>query len=188
MGESSWAKAVYRWRVRSALFVLIAILILARPIGRTIACGIGICAVGLFIRGWAAGHIKKEKELAVSGPYRHTRNPLYLGNFVLGLSIAFGTNSAWCVLLFAAYFLAFYPPVILEERERMKRLFPKEYEDYKKKVPAFLPGRRRLPSDGHRKFSAALYLKNREYRALIGSVVIWAFLIAKMLWGANLHP
>jgi protein-S-isoprenylcysteine O-methyltransferase Ste14 len=187
MPNLRWIDIAYGWRVRSALFVLIAILVLARPTGRSIVCGIAICALGLFIRGWAAGHIKKEKELAVSGPYRHTRNPLYLGNFVLGLSIAIGTNSVWCILLFLAYFLAFYPPVILEERERMRRLFPKEYEDYKKKVPAFLPRLRRLPHAGDPKFSSALYLKNREYRALLGSVLIWAILIAKMIWGRGLY-
>lgn len=172
---------LYRWRVRSALFVFLAIIVLARPSWSSIVAGLAVCAIGLFIRAWASGHIKKEKELAVTGPYQYTRNPLYLGNFLLGLSIAIGANSWWCVALFAAYFLAFYPPAIKEERERMKRLFPRQYEEYKKRVPLFFPSLTPFSTGHSLKFSRALYLKNREYRALIGSLVAYSLLVAKLL-------
>lgn len=172
---------IYRWRVRAALFVLIAVIVLARPTVRSISIGLAVCALGLLIRGWAAGHIRKEKQLAVSGPYRFTRNPLYLGNFLLGLSIAFGANSPWCVGLFALYFLVFYPPVIMEELRRMKRLFPEEYESYRKQVPLFFPSFRRRATGEGSAFSWGLYRQNRERRALAGSAVVWAILIVKML-------
>ena len=181
MPEAKFGRTIYRWRVRSSLFLLVLIIILARPTWVSILIGLAVCAPGLLIRAWASGHIKKEKELAVSGPYQYTRNPLYLGNFVLGLSIAAGTNSWWCALIFAAYFLVFYPPVIKEERERMKRLFPDKYEEYKKKVPLFFPKFKPFFSVGSNKFSWALYKKNREYRALIGTLVFWIILMAKML-------
>lgn len=181
MPESKTSKTIYRCRVRSGLFVLVAILVLARPTWRSILIGLAVCALGLLIRAWAAGHIRKEKTLAVSGPYRFTRNPLYLGNFLLGLSIAVATHSWWCVGLFAAYFLIFYPPVILEERERMKRLFPKEYEEYGKKVPLVLPRWNRVVGPAGTKFDPALYLKNKEYRALMGSLIAYSILIAKLL-------
>jgi len=172
---------IYRWRVRSGLFVFLAIIVLARPTWTSIVIGLAVCAFGLLIRAWASGHIKKEKELAISGPYQYTRNPLYLGNFLLGLSIAIGSNSWWCAGLFAVYFLVFYPPVIREERERMKRLFPKQYEEYKKRVPMFFPSLKTFSSGHSLKFSRALYLKNKEYRALIGSLVAYGILIAKVL-------
>jgi protein-S-isoprenylcysteine O-methyltransferase Ste14 len=161
--------------------VLLAILVIAKPTWNTILIGLAICVLGLFIRTWASGHIKKEKELAVSGPYQYTRNPLYLGNFILGLSIAAGTNSWWGGLLFAAYFLVFYPPVIIEERERMKRLFPDQYEQYKKRVPLFFPRLKSFPGENNGKFSWLLYKKNKEYRAPVGSAIVWGILIAKML-------
>ncbi|MGA2586426.1 MAG: isoprenylcysteine carboxylmethyltransferase family protein [Candidatus Aminicenantales bacterium] len=181
MPDDSIIKKIYRWRVRSAFFVLVAILILSRPKWPSILIGIAVCAFGLLIRAWASGHIKKEKELAVSGPYRYTRNPLYLGNFILGLSIAIGACSWWSAGLFAAYFLVFYPPVIQEEKERMKRLFPEEYADYKKKVPLFFPRLKRRISSNGMTFDGGLYRKNKEFRALIGAAVIWGVLIARML-------
>lgn len=181
MPETKFGRTIYRWRVRSSLFLLILIIILAKPTWISILIGLAVCSLGLLIRVWASGHIKKEKELAVSGPYQYTRNPLYLGNFVLGLSVAVGTNSWGCVLIFAAYFLVFYPPVIKEERERMKRLFPAKYEEYKKHVPLFFPKLKPLFSAGPIKFSWSLYRKNREYRALFGSFIFWAILVGKML-------
>ena len=76
---------IYRWRVRSAVAVLILVLALARPTPASVVLGVAVSLMGLSIRAWAAGHIRKEKELAVTGPYRYTRNPLYLGSFILGL-------------------------------------------------------------------------------------------------------
>ena len=182
MDKAKLFRTLHRWRVRAGLVFLPALLLVARPRPASVIAGIAVCALGLLIRAWAAGHIKKEKELAVSGPYRYTRNPLYLGNFFLGLGIGIGTDSWAGLIIFAVYFLAFYPPVILEERGRMKRLFPAAYEDYRKKVPIFFPTLRPYPAASGAKFSPGQYLKNHEQRALIGTGIIWAILIARMIF------
>jgi len=182
MDKAKLSRTLYRWRVRAGLVFLPALILVARPRPASVIAGVAVCVLGLLIRAWAAGHIKKEKELAVSGPYRYTRNPLYLGNFFLGLGVGIGTDSWAGLIIFAVYFLAFYPPVILEERERMKRLFPAAYEDYRKKIPIFFPTLRPYPAAPGAKFSAAQYRKNHEQRALVGSGIIWAILMARMLF------
>jgi|WetSurMetagenome_2_1015567.scaffolds.fasta_scaffold55106_2 protein-S-isoprenylcysteine O-methyltransferase Ste14 len=176
-------KTLHRWRVRAGLVFLPALLVFARPRPLPAAAGLAVCVLGLAVRAWAAGHIKKEKQLAVSGPYRYTRNPLYLGNFLLGLGVGIGTGTWIGLLIFAVYFLAFYPPVILEERDRMRRIFPEAYADYEAKVPIFLPALRPYPAAPGAKFSVAQYRRNREQRALIGTAVIWAILAARMILG-----
>jgi len=181
MDRAALFRRLHRWRVRAGFVFLPALLIVARPRPAAMAAGMSVCALGLLVRAWAAGHIKKEKELAVSGPYRYTRNPLYFGNFLLGLGVGIGTNSWLGLAVFAVYFLAFYPPVILEERDRMRRLFPDAYADYQKKVPLFLPALRPYPAAPGAKFCAAQYRKNRESRALLGAGIIWAFLLARMI-------
>jgi len=135
MFERPLFKTIYRWRVRVGSLAFLACLVLAKPTWRSVILGVGVSLLGLIIRAWAAGHLKKEKELAVSGPYRYSRNPLYLGNLVLGLSLAAGSGSAVVVIIFAVYFLVFYPVIILTERERMKKLFPDKYQEYIKHVP-----------------------------------------------------
>ncbi len=174
-------ESLNRLRVRAGSFLAVAVLILARPSARSLFYGAAAAGLGLLIRTWASGHLRKEKTLAVSGPYRFSRNPLYLGNFVLGAGIVVAARSWWVMGLFAAYFGIFYPLMITRERDRMKRLFPGEYEEYGRQVPLFLPsllGRRRAETA---RFSWPLYLKNREYRAPAGAAVFWLLLAAKAL-------
>jgi protein-S-isoprenylcysteine O-methyltransferase Ste14 len=181
MPESKLRRVLYRWRVRSAILFLVPVLVLARPTPLWIGIGSAVSGLGLLIRAWASGHIKKEKKLAVTGPYRYSRNPLYLGNFFLGLGIVLGTRSGWCWGLFFFYFVIFYPLIIIEERNRMRRLFPAEYDAYRRNVPLFFPTFSRVPPNEGIPWRWTLYKKNGEYRALIGTVVVWAIFALKIL-------
>ena len=112
-----------RWRVPlgflcGALFVLFA-----RPRPQTLALGGIIALLGLALRAWAAGHIRKNAELATSGPYAHTRNPLYLGSFLLGIGFTVASGRAILGLLFAALFLGIYLPVMRVEAATLAALF-----------------------------------------------------------------
>jgi protein-S-isoprenylcysteine O-methyltransferase Ste14 len=180
--ESRLLRLVYRWRVRTAFFAFLITLVLAKPTVCSILIGIGISLIGLVIRAWASGHLKKEKKLAVSGPYRYTRNPLYLGNLILGVSLAVGGHSWWVFGIFVVYFLMFYPAIIYTERERLKRLFPGQYDEYRRFVPLFFPFRKPWGSAEALPFSRALYRKNKEYRALIGAAVFWLIMAGKIIF------
>jgi len=63
---------IYRWRVRGHFISIILAVILAKPNIYSLLSGIGFVVLGLLLRGWACGHLKKEKRLAVSGPYKYT--------------------------------------------------------------------------------------------------------------------
>ncbi|UCC40515.1 MAG: isoprenylcysteine carboxylmethyltransferase family protein [Candidatus Aminicenantes bacterium] len=181
MSEFNLNNAIYRWRVRGGFIGILLAIVLAKPDLTLILIGIAICLSGLFIRTWASGHLRKEKELTIHGPYKYTRNPLYLGNLIVGISVVVCSRSMWILAFFLAYFLLFYPIAIKNEKERMKKLFPQEYEDYKKKVPLFFPSLKPLSPAQKNRFSWKLYKKNREYRALIGAVLFWTVIVGKML-------
>ncbi len=187
MPERKLRNLLYRWRVRSGPFVLVGAFVLARPGWRSMAIGFAIAFFGLLIRAWAAGHILKEKRLAVTGPYRHSRNPLYVGNAVIGAGLAVACWSWPSAALVVLYFGLFYPLIVGEERERMRRLFPRDYEEYAKNVPLFLPRLKPSPPSEDRRFRWALYLKNKEWRAPAGAVASWALLIGRMLIRARFH-
>jgi protein-S-isoprenylcysteine O-methyltransferase Ste14 len=180
MTKASLRDILNRLRVRVGLFIAIAVVLLARPTWRSILLGILISLFGLAIRAWASGHLRKEKTLAVSGPYRYSRNPLYVGNLLLGIGIVVGALSWWVLGLSVIYYGVFYPLIIRRERDRMRELFPQQYEEYGKKVPLFFPSiRKHLPAKG--KFICSLYKQNKEYRALQGTVLIWLVLAAKLI-------
>jgi len=170
-----------RVRVRTGSLAAVAVVLLATPNWISIIVGAFISVLGLAVRTWASGHLRKEKKLAVSGPYRYSRNPLYLGNFILGAGIAAGSRSWWILGLFIVYFAVFYPLIICQEREQMRELFPEQYEEYGKKVPLFFPLPRRRNHASREKFSWALCKQNKEYRALIATVALWLALAGKVL-------
>ncbi len=172
---------IYRWRVRAGTLSLLLVLLLARPTWASLACGGAAAVLGLLVRAWAAGHLRKEKELAVSGPYRYTRNPLYLGNLVLGLGVGLAARSWGVGALLLIYFLVFYPTVMKRERDRLARLFPASYPGYRALVPLVLPKLGRHPAAGNGAFRWALYKKNKEYRAEAGTAALWLLLAAKIL-------
>src|SRR6202030_424153 len=92
-----------RWRVRVGYPVGIAAFWFARPQMKWLLGGAGIAILGLLLRGYAAGHLRKHKQLAVSGPYAFTRNPLYLGSVLLATGFSVASHSWISTLLLAAY-------------------------------------------------------------------------------------
>jgi protein-S-isoprenylcysteine O-methyltransferase Ste14 len=178
MNISKLKNKIYEWRVRSGSIAAITALILSRPSIKFILLGFLISLLGLFLRAWACGHIQKEKKLTMSGPYEYTRNPLYLGNLIIGIGISVGSHSWWVFGIFCLYFLMFYPVIINIEKKKMERLFPSQYKKFKQ-VPLFLPAvKAKLPLE-NKNFKWILYSNNKEYRALLGVIIFWTILILK---------
>lgn len=194
MAEARRAKTTVAFRIAQRIrvpagFVLAPLmLIAARPQWTSIWIGSLVAAGGLAIRAWASCHIRKNEELATSGPYAYTRNPLYLGTFLLGIGAAIAAGVAWIAILFAVMYLVIYVPVMLAEAETVRELFPEEYELYSRSVPMFVPRLTpyRIESGVHPTESASratdfsLYLRHREYRASLGYLFVVGFLIGKM--------
>ena len=102
-------KIIYRWRIRAGFIGLVLALVLSQANLVSLLVGIGLCIIGLIIRTWASGHLLKEKKLIVSGPYQHTRNPLYFANLIIGISVVIGSYSWVVLIIFVVYFFLFYP-------------------------------------------------------------------------------
>jgi protein-S-isoprenylcysteine O-methyltransferase Ste14 len=161
-------------------FILgVTYLILARPTALTLAVGGLIALIGVIIRGWASGHISKNERLATSGPYAHTRNPLYFGSFLIAAGFAIAEHWA-LLLLVVAFFALIYAPTMQRERANIAGRFPEEYESYAANVPTFIP--RPTPwqathPEESEAFSFALYMKHGEWKAGLTYILVMAWLI-----------
>ena len=157
----------------------IGLIVIARPTPVTLIVGAAIVLLGLFTRGWAAGHIHKFERLAVTGPYSHSRNPLYLGSFLLAAGFAIACGVWWAAAIVAVLYLSIYYPVMRVEEGDLRSRFGTEFETFKANVPLFFP---RLTSWKKERagFDFQLYLKHKEYQAAVGAVTAFVLLAAKM--------
>jgi protein-S-isoprenylcysteine O-methyltransferase Ste14 len=160
----------------AALFCLVS-----RPTPRFMAWGLPFAVAGLAMRIWAAGHIRKGREIAQSGPYAFTRNPLYLGSFLIGIGFAVQSGIWLLVPLFALLFLLIYLPVMRQEERELENSHGEEYLDYRRRVSLFVPvrwSRSRQPA----RFSWELAWRNREYNAPVGALLAELFLLFKVFY------
>lgn len=156
----------------------------AFPSRTTVIAGIPFIILGEVMRTWASGYIKKNEVLSQTGPYAITRNPLYVGNFLLGVGFSIVTNRILILLLFLAIFIFIYTATIQYEEKYLSSKFGELFSRYKERVPVFFPTKllsSRLSSgdnsDSH--FSWQLVLKHREYNTWLGIIAGLIILIAK---------
>ena len=177
-------------RLRLPLGFILAALYIAfgpRPTPLTLAIGAAVALAGLAVRAWAAGHIVKNDRLATTGPYAHTRNPLYFGSFLIASGFAIAAH--WSLLLLVvAFFALVYGPTIERERAKVSALFPEAYSRWEENVPAFVPRPTawRDPTGAEAdRFSPALYMRHGEWKAALGFILVMGWLVLRMrgdLW------
>ena len=172
---------IQRWRVPLGFLCAALFVLFARPRPLTLAIGAPISLIGLAIRAWASGHLRKNDALAVTGPYAYTRNPLYLGSFIMGLGFTVAAARWWLAIPFVALFLGIYLPVMRVESGTLAQLFGKSFQEYSQAVPMFLPRLTAYRADRKAaEFDRSLYLRYREYRAALGLLAGWGLLFFKV--------
>jgi len=174
-----YADFVARLRVPSGFLIVIVFAWFSEPTAASMAWGVPVSLAGLLLRAWAAGCLAKNERLATGGPYAYTRNPLYIGTLLVAAGLALAARSVWLAALFAAVFLLVYLPVIQNEEQHLRKLFP-EYVAYADRVPALWPRLTAARAQNANPFRAALYLRNQEYQAGLGYLAGMLFLLWKL--------
>ncbi len=175
---SRWQRVARRIRVplgfaTAALFLFE--LWRRHPRPAAIAWSLVLVLPGLWLRAYASGYVKKNQELTVTGPYAHVRNPLYLGSILMAAGFAVALGSWAFAAALAVMFVAIYVPVIVSEERFLRSAFS-GFSEYCRQVPRLIP--RLTPAgmsaQGERgRFFLPLYLKHREYNALLGAILLY---------------
>ena len=174
-----YADLVARLRVTCGFIMVAAFAWFSQPDAKSLAVGLSVSALGLALRAWATGHVEKNIRLAESGPYAYVRNPLYLGTLLAAAGFAIASRRWLLAVLFGAVFLLIYLPAIKLEEQHLRKLFP-SFNAYAERVRALWPTFATVKTG--QRFRWDLYVRNREYQALIGFAMGAAFLIGKLLW------
>lgn len=180
-------------RIRVPLGFVVALLYVFElwrhsPQPAAVAASLLLVVPGLWLRGYAAGYVKKNRELTQTGPYAHVRNPLYLGSILIAAGFALALLSLIVAVALAAMFLIIYIPVIASEERFLRATFP-DFADYCQRVPRLVPRlmaaspstvQPEQPNNSEvslGSFSIALYLRHREYNAAIGAALLYLSLL-----------
>jgi hypothetical protein len=175
-----------RFRVALGFVFGVLVLILAQPTARSLLAGMSMAACGEAIRIWASGHLRKSREVTVSGPYRFVAHPLYVGSSVMGAGLAIASANVIVAALIALYLAATLTAAIKSEEAFLRRTFGDQYDLYRSGVAA---KRRERSAATQRRFSLAQAMANREYRAVAGLgiailLLIWKATYNGLFWRA----
>lgn len=163
------ARRVARLRVPAGYLLGAIAFWLAAPTARSLEIGAAIGAIGEALRIWAAGHLEKGREVTTTGPYALTRHPLYAGSTIMGAGLAVAANSMAVAALVGVYLAITITAAIRSEEAHLTDKFGEHY-------PAYRDG---TAAPRARRFSLERVIRNREYRALLGFVAVFALLAAK---------
>lgn len=149
---------IARLRVAVGFVVAAAAFWLAAPTWSSMALGVPVAVLGEALRLWAAGHLRKGRELTSSGPYRFMRHPLYLGSFVMGVGFCAAAADLVVTGLVLGYLVFMFRVAIVLEDGLLRAAFGAEFERY--------AAGRRTPANRRWTFEQAV--RNGEHRTLLG--------------------
>jgi protein-S-isoprenylcysteine O-methyltransferase Ste14 len=170
-------------RLIAVYAAMLLLLWLARPTPLGVSAGFVIVAAGEAIRFWAAGHLYKTVELITAGPYRYTRNPLYLGRLLIftGLCIMAWLPRYLSLLVLAAGYVIFFGYYLRRkervEPARLREAHGEAYERYFRAVPALFPTLKPYPEASSAGWSSERMLKNREHWMAFGLALATIYLL-----------
>jgi protein-S-isoprenylcysteine O-methyltransferase Ste14 len=182
--RTRWQKIARRIRVPLGFVFAGVFLWLAKPTWKTMLLSLLLVVPGVWLRAYAAGYVRKNAELTRTGPYAHTRNPLYLGSMMIAFGFAVAAGSWIIMITLALLFAAIYLPTIRSEELYLREHFA-GFDEYAAKVPRLLP--RLTPAafpanenaSGGR-FSGQQWRHHREYNALMGAGAIYLALAVRL--------
>ncbi|WP_423820642.1 isoprenylcysteine carboxylmethyltransferase family protein [Salinisphaera sp. SPP-AMP-43] len=174
-------------RLLVAYAAAIGLLVLAAPWGPTYALGCAVVFVGLALRIWSFGHLRKNQDLITTGPYAHSRNPAYLGSALVmtGLFTAAGNPYSpvglgiWFagligLIVFFAYYL---PRKYRREYGKLRSIFGQAVDRHAAHVPHFFPRLTPWLSGDRQRFSWACVAANHEpiwpAAGVLALLIIW---------------
>jgi protein-S-isoprenylcysteine O-methyltransferase Ste14 len=144
-----------------------------------------LCAL---IRTWAAAYLDTRvvhdqrlhaTRLVADGPYRHVRNPLYLGSLLLAFGFA-PMASRFGALVLVVGITAFLLRLIEREEQELLASQGQLFRDYCDAVPALLPSPTpRVPASGGRP---------RWLQGFAGEAMMWGFFVALAGFAVTLSP
>ena len=179
----------FKYRSYTPIPLAIYILFNSHPEMQNVLIGFILITIGESLRIWAVsfagGATRTTKvgapSLCTSGPYRYTRNPLYIGNMIIYSGVVFiagSLNILFTLIITWGFFTIQYYLIINLEQNTLIDIFGNEYEKYINNVPKLFPRLRSWKNkDKYRpmKFSKTIKTEKRTLQNIILLILIIFF-------------
>ncbi len=174
---------------RLALYLCaLGFIVLARPHPVLYPIGLCLVAVGEGLRLFACGHLRKNKDVIMSGPFAYVKNPLYVGTFLIVTGFCIMASNpdypsryilfAGLPLFLVNFFFYYLPYKVRVEGDRLRRRFGETFDEYDRNVPNFFP--RLTPfKDSNVRWDLKLLTENSEWGTLAGVIAGSVLVFAK---------
>ncbi len=160
----------------------VALLLLARPASLPLlAGGTALVLLGVLIRIWAAGLLRKGQGLCVDGPYRFVRHPLYLGSTLGALGFCVMAHSVWAWAVLLPAFLLVYLWQVREEERLLAEIYAADHAVWVQQVPMLVPRVRPAAVASPRPWTRTQALSNREHYHVLVTLLFLALFYLKDL-------
>jgi protein-S-isoprenylcysteine O-methyltransferase Ste14 len=148
--QKKLAGLFFTYRSYTPIPFLLLMLIFEKPNPVSFALGLVMVILGESIRFWGVCWAGSETRttggvggtyLVISGPFAHTRNPLYVGNILMYCGFGVMSYALFPYLLIVAFlfFALQYHLIVSEEEEYLRNTYKDEYAEYTRRVPRFIP-------------------------------------------------
>lgn len=128
-----------RFRQLAGVLFVVWMTLVGRPQEALWWLGTALAVLGMLVRLWASGYVMKNEVLATVGPYSRVRHPLYVGNLLICAGFCAASGLWWSVPVALAVLLVFYPETIRYEDQKLRRLFPGEWDRWAAETRALWP-------------------------------------------------
>ena len=140
--------------------------------------GAVITLLGEWLRLWAAGHLRKNKQLTTTGPYSYVKNPLYIGTLLITVGYSAMAMNYWIMIAGFVWFFIYYAPYKKkQENEKLVGSFGAAWTEFDKAVPDYLPRLTPYPGRGTNRWNWAVVKENSEHETAAAVLVGFAVML-----------
>ncbi|MDA8098848.1 MAG: isoprenylcysteine carboxylmethyltransferase family protein [Nitrospiraceae bacterium] len=140
--------------------------------------GAFLTIAGEWLRLWAAGHLRKNKQLTTTGPYSYVKNPLYIGTLLITLGYSAMAMNQWIMIAGFVWFFIYYAPYKKkQENEKLIGSFGDSWKVYDAAVPDYFPRFSAYPGKGTNRWSWDVVKENSEHETAVAVLAGLAVMI-----------
>ena len=139
--------------------------------------GAAFTLFGEWLRLWAAGHLRKNKQLTTTGPYSYVKNPLYIGTLLITVGYSAMAMNYWIMIAGFIWFFIYYAPYKKkQENEKLIGSFGAAWTEFDNAVPDYLPRLTPYAGRGTNRWSWEVVKENSEHETAVAVLIGFAVL------------